>query len=83
MPLDFNEESNGKLLAIPLNGRLGMAESLVFAPAAGGMSDFPLREASVAWQDLKLGVHHLANIMRHVCGPARKPGRMHRELLEP
>ena len=77
MPISFNEESNGTVLTVQVSGKLQNADYQAFVPAVErmiaehgplrmllDMTDFHGWEASAAWEDLKFGVEHFADIER-------------------
>jgi hypothetical protein len=77
MPIQLNEENNGKLLVIHVSGKLVKNDYTDFVPAFErfvkqhgmvrilfDMSDFHGWEASAAWEDFKFGVEHYADIER-------------------
>lgn len=77
MTIQLNEENNGKLLVIHVSGKLVKADYEQFVPEVErlvrqngklrmlfDMTDFHGWEASAAWEDLKFGVEHFADIDR-------------------
>lgn len=77
MPIQLNEENNGKLLAVHVNGKLVKDDYTNFVPAFErlvqqhgkmrilfDMTDFHGWEASAAWEDTKFDIKHFADIER-------------------
>jgi hypothetical protein len=77
MPIQLNEENNGKLLAVHVSGKLVKADYEQFVPefeqlvrkhgklrVLFDMTDFHGWEASAAWEDTKFGIKHFADIER-------------------
>lgn len=77
MPIQLNEENGGKILVIHVSGKLVKADYEQFVPEfdrltkAHGklrvmfdMTGFHGWEASAAWEDLKFGIKHYADIER-------------------
>jgi len=77
MPIQLNEENNGKLLAIHVSGKLEKADYERFVPAFErlarqhgtlrvlfDMTGFHGWDAGAAWEDFKFGVAHFSDIER-------------------
>ena len=77
MPIQLNEENNGKLLAVHVSGKLVKDDYADFVPVFErlvqqhgkmrilfDMTDFHGWEASAAWEDTKFGIKHFADIER-------------------
>jgi hypothetical protein len=77
MPIQLNEENNGKLLAIHISGKLVKDDYADFVPAFErlvrqhgklrvlfDMSGFHGWDVSAAWEDFKFSVAHFADIER-------------------
>jgi len=77
MPIQLNEESDGKLLAIHVSGKLVKDDYADFVPAFErlvrrhgrlrvlfDMSDFHGWDAGAAWEDTKFAINHFADIER-------------------
>ncbi len=77
MPIQLNEENNGKLLTVHVSGKLVKGDYTDFVPAFErlvqqhgkirilfDMSGFHGWEASAAWEDTKFGIKHFADIER-------------------
>jgi MFS superfamily sulfate permease-like transporter len=77
MPIQFKEENDGKILIVHVSGRLVKADYEGFVPEFErlvqkhgklrllfDMTDFHGWDAGAAWQDLKLGLAHFADIER-------------------
>jgi hypothetical protein len=77
MPVQPNDENDGKLLTIRVSGKLIKDDYAAFVPAFErlvqqhgklrvlfDMNDFHGWEASAAWEDTKFGIRHFADIER-------------------
>ncbi|MHB1215173.1 MAG: SpoIIAA family protein [Thiobacillus sp.] len=77
MPIQIDEENGGNVLVIHVSGKLEKADYARFVPAAErlirqhgtlrvlfDMTDFHGWDAGAAWEDLKFGVEHVADIER-------------------
>ena len=77
MSIQLNEENNGTLLVIHVSGKLTKADYEQFVPAFEqlvrqhgklrllfDMTDFHGWNVSAAWEDLKFGIEHFADIER-------------------
>lgn len=77
MPITLNEEHGGKILIVHVTGKLVKADYETFVPEFNrligehgklrvlfDMADFHGWDTSAAWQDLKFGVTHFADIER-------------------
>jgi len=77
MPIQLNEENNGKLLAVHVSGKLVKDDYTDFVSAFErlvrqhgklrvlfDMTDFHGWEVSAAWEDFKFGVDHFSDIER-------------------
>jgi SpoIIAA-like len=77
VPMQFNEESGGKLLIVRVSGKLVKGDYSAFVPAVEqlirqhgklqilfDMTGFHGWNAGAAWEDFKFGVEHFADIER-------------------
>jgi hypothetical protein len=77
MPIQLNEENGGKLLAVHVSGKLAKADYEHFVPEFDrlilqhgklrvlfDMTGFHGWDAGAAWEDLKFGIKHFADIER-------------------
>ncbi len=77
MPIQLNEENDGKLLAIHVSGKLVKADYEKFVPEVErlirqhgklrllfDMTDFHGWDIAAAWEDFKFGIEHFAHIER-------------------
>ena len=77
MPIQLNEENGGKMLVVHVSGKLVKADYEHFVPeferlvrqhgklsVLFDMTGFHGWEASAAWEDLKFGIKHFADIER-------------------
>ena len=77
MPIQFNEENNGKLLTIHVSGKLVKADYDQFVPEVErlirqhgklrmlfDMTGFHGWNVGAAWEDFKFGIEHFADIER-------------------
>jgi len=77
MPIKFNDEDEGNLLAIQVNGKLTKADYVYFAPeferlvqlngkmlVLFDMTGFEGWEAGALWEDIKFDVKHFSDVER-------------------
>jgi len=77
MPLQLNEEDNGKILVVHVSGKLAKADYEHFVPeferlvkqhgkmrVLFDMADFHGWDAGALWEDTLFGIHHLSDIER-------------------
>jgi hypothetical protein len=77
MPIKFEDESEGKVLAIQVSGKLAKADYVYFAPeferlvqlngklrVLFDLAGFHGWEAGALWEDIKFDVKHFADIER-------------------
>jgi len=77
MPIQFNEESGGKILAVHVSGRLAKSDYEEFVPeferlfrqhgkllVLFDMTGFHGWDAGAAWEDIKFDLKHFADIKR-------------------
>ncbi len=77
MPIQLNEENNGKLLVLHVSGKMVKDDYTDFVPAFErlvrqhgklrvlfDMNDFHGWDAGAAWEDFKFGVDHFSDIER-------------------
>ena len=77
MPIKFEDEDEGKVLAIQVNGKLTMADYVYFAPeferlvrlngklrVRFNLAGFEGWEAGALWEGIKFDVKHFADIER-------------------
>jgi hypothetical protein len=77
MPIQINEESGGKILAIAISGKIAKSDYVHFVPeferlvrldgklrVLFEMTDFHGWDAGALWEDIKFDVKHFADIER-------------------